>query len=95
MKGSKERGVLGFEQQSPFAHSCLSGELARDIEKLSELEPSVKLEVPDDCDVELSSLFGALTTDQQERPSSLSTAILQVVDATVRWWILFFWLDLV
>ena len=45
-------------------------ELARDIEKFGESEPSVKCEVPGDCDVELNALLGALTIDQQERLSN-------------------------
>ena len=54
-------------------------ELLKDIERLSELEPSVKREVPDDCDVELDAFLGALTFDQQESLNGLSTEILQVV----------------
>ena len=57
------------------------GQLARDIKRLSELKPSVKGEVPDDCDVELNGLLGVLTFDQQERLNSLDTEILQAIDA--------------
>ena len=41
----------------------------------------MKCEVPDDCDVDLNALLGALTVDHQESLSSSSTEILQVVDA--------------
>ena len=57
------------------------GELERDIEKLSELEPFVKREVREDWDVELDALLSALTIDQQDRLNSLSTEVLQVVEA--------------
>ena len=57
------------------------GGLAREIERLSEFELSLEREVPDDCDVELNALLGALTVDQQESLNSLNTEILQVVDA--------------
>ena len=48
---------------------------------IGELELSVKCEVPGGCDVELHALLGAFIIDRQEPLSSLSTEMLQVVDA--------------
>ena len=60
-------------QDAARAGGPAMGGLARDMERLSELEPSVKCEVPDDCDVELNAFLGALTVDQQESLNSLYT----------------------